>query len=44
MSIAFIGMVHHCMASEITAPPAVLDRGTVRDFARGAGAGGWATG
>jgi len=42
MSIEFIGMMHHREASEIKAPPPlVLDRGYIRDFARGAEAGGF---
>src|SRR4051794_28423001 len=42
MSIEFIGMIHHREASEIKAPPPmVLDRGYIRDFARGAEAGGF---
>jgi alkanesulfonate monooxygenase len=42
MSVEFIGMIHHREASEIKAPPpVVLDRGYIRDFARGAEAGGF---
>jgi alkanesulfonate monooxygenase len=42
MTVEFIGMIHHREASEIKPPPPlVLDRGYIRDFARGAEAGGF---
>ncbi len=42
MTVEFIGMIHHREASEIKPPPpAILDRGYIRDFARAAEAGGF---
>ena len=42
MTVEFIGMIHHRQASEIhPPPPAVLDRGYIRDFAQAAEAGGF---
>jgi alkanesulfonate monooxygenase len=41
-SVEFIGMIHHKQGSEIRpAPPVVLDRGYIRDFAQAAEAGGF---